>query len=107
MAEWLPLIAFDDIQTGKINKVEALGTKMILLLIEGNVFLYDDACPHEGHPLSLGELEGDILTCAKHLWEFDVRTGKHISRINRPECDLRPFSARVFDGVVEIALPDA
>ncbi len=107
MAEWLPIVAFEDIQEGKINKVEWLGTKLIVLLIEGSIFAYEDACPHEGHPLSMGKLEGDILTCAKHLWEFEIITGKHVSRFKRPQCDLRAFPARVSDGMVEITLSDA
>jgi toluene monooxygenase system ferredoxin subunit len=105
MSVWQPVVEFEEIFEGFINKVSASGVKLILLRIDGELFAYEDACPHERHPLSLGELEGDILTCAKHLWEFEIRTGKHISRINRPKCDLRSFGVRVVDGVVEIELP--
>jgi len=105
MAVWQPVLEFDEIIEGGINKASAGGFRLILLQIEGELYAYEDACPHERHPLSLGEFEGDILTCAKHLWEFEVRTGKHISRINRPKCDLRPFEVRVVNGVVEVAFP--
>jgi len=105
MAVWQPVVALDDIIEGGINKAGAAGVKLILLQLDGVLFAYEDACPHERHPLSLGELEGDILTCSKHLWEFEVRTGKHISRINRPKCDLRSFGVRVVDGMVEVELP--
>jgi len=105
MPVWQPVGGIDDIFEGFINKADACGIKLILLQIDGELFAYEDACPHERHPLSLGELEGDILTCAKHLWEFEIRTGKHISRINRPKCDLRSFGVRVVNGVVEVELP--
>ena len=106
MAVWQPVLEFDEIIEGGINKASAAGIKLILLQADGEVFAYEDACPHEGHPLSLGELEGEILTCAKHLWEFEVKTGKHVSRINRPKCDLRRFAVRLVDGIVEVELPD-
>jgi toluene monooxygenase system ferredoxin subunit len=107
MSVWQPVVEFEEIFEGFINKVSASGVKLILLRIDGELYAYEDACPHERHPLSLGELEGDILTCAKHLWEFEIRTGKHISRINRPKCDLRSFGVRVVNGVVEVELPAA
>jgi len=107
MTVWQPVVAFEDIIEGGINKARASGFKLVLFQIDGELFAYEDACPHERHPLSLGELEGDILTCAKHLWEFEIKTGKHVSRINRPKCDLRSFGVRVVNGVVEIELPAA
>ena len=107
MTAWQPVVQFEDIIEGAINKASASGFALILLHIDGELYAYEDACPHERHPLSLGELEGDILICAKHLWEFEIRTGKHISRINRPKCDLRSFDVRVVDGVVEVGLPSS
>lgn len=107
MAVWQPVIELDEIIEGGINKASLAGIQLILLRADGELYAYEDACPHERHPLSLGELEGDILTCAKHLWEFEIRTGKHISRINRPKCDLRSFRVRVVNGVVEVELSAA
>lgn len=105
MAVWRPVIELDEIIEGGINKASVAGIQLILLQVDGELYAYEDACPHERHPLSLGELEDDILTCAKHLWEFEIKTGKHVSRINRPKCDLRSFAVRVVNGVVEIELP--
>ncbi len=36
----------------------------------------DDACPHAGFPLHEGRLDGEIVTCNGHGWEYDVTTGK-------------------------------
>ena len=81
MAVWQPVLEFDEIIEGGINKASAGGFRLILLQIEGELYAYEDACPHERHPLSLGEFEGDILTCAKHLWEFEVRTAEPLSSV--------------------------
>src|SRR3954464_15372844 len=39
------------------------------------VHAVDDRCPHQGYPLSQGEVRGGVLTCAWHNWKFDLATG--------------------------------
>ncbi|MBI3371095.1 MAG: Rieske 2Fe-2S domain-containing protein [Betaproteobacteria bacterium] len=100
MAEWRCVTNASEILEGRINKARAGNLNLILLVADGEVFAYADACPHEGHALSRGELQADVLICAKHFWEFEIRTGRHVSRVNRPQCNLKPFAARrVADGI--------
>jgi nitrite reductase/ring-hydroxylating ferredoxin subunit len=46
-----------------------------LFRVEGEVFAMENPCPHAGHPLSDGALEGSVVVCSAHGWDFDVRTG--------------------------------
>ncbi len=39
------------------------------------VTVLDDRCPHQGRPLSMGIVEGGVLTCQFHNWRFDLATG--------------------------------
>ena len=42
----------------------------------GDEFLaLENACPHAGHRLSEGTVEGHVVTCTAHGWDFDLRTG--------------------------------
>jgi nitrite reductase/ring-hydroxylating ferredoxin subunit len=102
MADWRCVASASEVLGGRINKASAGTLDLILLRADGTIFAYADACPHEGHPLSRGELEADVLICAKHFWEFEIRTGKHISRLQRPQCNLRPFAARLVGERVEV-----
>lgn len=50
--------------------------------VEVGLFRVDDAihamenlCPHAGHPLSDGALDGCVVVCPAHGWDFDVTTG--------------------------------
>jgi 3-phenylpropionate/trans-cinnamate dioxygenase ferredoxin subunit len=94
--------ALSELREGEIYPVKVDGVDLILLRHEGGVAAYLDACPHEGAQLSFGEREGDVLICFKHLWEFDVRTGEHISRVRRPQHDLKKAPVRVLDDQVEV-----
>ena len=96
------VVALAAIREGEIYPVNVEGVDLILMRFEGGVAAYLDACPHEGAQLSFGEREGDVIICAKHLWEFDVRTGEHISRVRRPQHDLARVPVRVVDGQVEV-----
>lgn len=91
-----------EIREGEIYPVNVDGVDLIIMRFEGGVAAYLDSCPHEGAQLSFGEREGDVLICARHLWEFDVRTGEHISRVHRPQHDLRKAPLRVVDDQVEV-----
>ena len=35
----------------------------------------ENVCPHAGHPLSDGVLDGCVVVCSAHGWDFDVTTG--------------------------------
>ncbi|MGD9858055.1 MAG: Rieske (2Fe-2S) protein [Planctomycetaceae bacterium] len=45
--------------------------------VDGVFYALDGICPHAGGPLGEGALNGCIVTCPWHGWQFDVTTGKH------------------------------
>lgn len=40
-------------------------------------------CPHAGEDLTNAKVDGDVLTCPRHGWQFDLRTGACISGGNQ------------------------
>lgn len=65
-----------DIKEGGLVGVELEGNKIVLAMINGQVFAIDAVCSHKGAPLEEGKLEGFNLTCPWHYAVFDVRNGK-------------------------------
>jgi len=53
--------------------------------------VYDSRCPHQGTNMPALALDGERLTCPRHGWCFDVRTGACVSGGDRP---LREYPAR-------------
>lgn len=102
MADWRYVASTSEVHADRINEARVGSLKLILLVANGEVLAYADACPHEGHPLSRGELQADVLICAKHFWEFEIRTGRHVSRVNRPQCNLKPYAARTVGEDIEV-----
>jgi nitrite reductase/ring-hydroxylating ferredoxin subunit len=55
--------------------VESDDGEIAVFLADGQAYAVANTCPHEGNPLVEGELLGLTLTCAYHLWKFDLETG--------------------------------
>jgi toluene monooxygenase system ferredoxin subunit len=64
---------------GELRAVQVLGQKLLLVNLGDRIVAYVDRCPHLGVALSRGTLEGDVLRCSGHDWEFDVRSGKGLN----------------------------
>jgi nitrite reductase/ring-hydroxylating ferredoxin subunit len=53
-----------------------VGREDVALFRQGDeVFAIGNECAHQGGSLSDGLVEGDIVTCPRHGWEVDVRSG--------------------------------
>jgi nitrite reductase (NADH) small subunit len=64
----------------------------------------DGICPHAGGPLANGSLNGNVVTCPWHGWQFDVTSGRHClnAHLAHPS-----FRVDVIDGELWVELPDA
>lgn len=101
--DWIRLLPVGEVTEGKIHSTKARDVEVILLNSAGSIFAYRDACPHEGFSFSKhGEIRDDVLICNKHLWEFEIWNGHHVSRVPRPQCNLHGYEVRESDGFIEI-----
>ena len=61
--------------SGQIALVSVDGEDVVLFRRGDEIFAFGNRCPHQEGSLSDGFVEGDIVTCPLHGWEFDVRSG--------------------------------
>jgi nitrite reductase/ring-hydroxylating ferredoxin subunit len=67
-----------DVPPGKMKHVEAEQKQILLPNSDGKVYALCDRCSHMNAPLSMGTLNGKVVTCAAHGARFDVTTGKKV-----------------------------
>ena len=103
MAESIPLIQTTDIPTGTSAEVVASGRIFAVYNVDGEFHVLDGICPHAGGPLGKGQLDGAIVTCPWHGWQFDVLTGQHC--LNDTLCQPT-YNVQVIDGVIHVQIPD-
>jgi len=68
-----------DIAPGTGKTVTVGGRELALFNADGTFYAIDNECPHRSGPLGEGELEGCIVTCPWHAWQFDLKTGESIT----------------------------
>ncbi|MFD7075149.1 Rieske 2Fe-2S domain-containing protein [Nocardioides sp. NPDC059952] len=101
--KWIEVSHLDDLWEGEMLSVEVDGTSVLLVNIDGEVFAYKNRCPHQEWALDDGDLDGNKLTCAQHLWEFDVCSAKGI---NPSTSTLLAYFAKVEDdGTIWVSIP--
>ena len=71
-----------EIPAGSIREVHVGGKALALANVGGTLYAIDNTCLHRGGPLGQGQLDGKIVTCPWHGWQFDVSTGKAVQNPN-------------------------
>jgi len=79
------------------------GLQICVAVVEGKLVAFNNRCPHQGAPLSAGELEGCMVVCPYHAWRFDVTTGKSE---NIADPDLETYEVRRYEDEVFVRLPN-
>jgi nitrite reductase (NADH) small subunit len=67
----------EDLPRGSARIVQAGDTEIALFHCDDGFHATQAHCLHLGGPLWQGRLEGCILSCPWHGWQYDVRTGEN------------------------------
>lgn len=91
--QWHDLMAADELQPGEVRRVECDGRGLFVRRADDGSFrVYDSRCPHQTTNIPHLALDGSTLTCPKHEWAFDIRSGECIAKGTRP---LRLWESKV------------
>ena len=75
MAQFVKVAKRSEVPADTGKCVEAGGKEIALFNVEGKICAIQHVCPHQGGPLAEGGIEGKVVTCPWHGWQFDVTTG--------------------------------
>lgn len=65
----------DALDPGRIIEIIIGGTAIAVANVDGTYHAISNACAHADGPLGEGTMDGPIVTCPYHGWQFDVRDG--------------------------------
>jgi nitrite reductase (NADH) small subunit len=68
----------DEIPADSIREFQVEGATIAVANVDGKFFAINNTCLHRGGPLAEGELNGKVVTCPWHGWQYDVTSGKLI-----------------------------
>jgi len=73
---FVPAAKAAEITPGSIREVQVAGKAIAVANVGGSFYAINNTCLHRGGPLGQGTLEGKVVTCPWHGWQYDVTTGK-------------------------------
>jgi toluene monooxygenase system ferredoxin subunit len=72
-------VSLEELWDGEMRPIVVENKRLLLLRVGNEVRVWEDRCAHLGVPLSEGKLEGRVLTCSAHGWQYDALTGDGIN----------------------------
>ncbi|MDE2616980.1 MAG: Rieske 2Fe-2S domain-containing protein, partial [Burkholderiales bacterium] len=93
--QWHDIMASTDLNEGEVKRMDCEG-RGLFVYREGTAYkVYDSICPHQSTDIPQLALQGLTLTCPKHEWAFDVKSGACIRKGKTP---LTAIESKVENG---------
>ncbi len=92
MAEYVRIVTVSDVPPGSAHVTDINGRSIAIFNVEGAFFAIENTCVHRGGPLGEGELDGEVVTCPWHSWEYNVRTGISLTT---PSASVKTYEVKV------------
>ena len=96
---WHDVMATADLQSGEARRVECDGRGLFVYHDKKIWQVYDSRCPHQTTDIPHLALAGTTLTCPKHQWVFDIKSGNCIEKGNSP---LKQLESRVVEDRLQV-----
>lgn len=99
---WHRVAEVGDLDDGRVRTVQAGHRSLALTRVGDRYGALDNRCPHQGGPLGEGSIEGGLLRCPWHGYDYDPLTGTPPPPFDdAPTC----FPVEVRDGGIHVGLP--
>jgi len=82
--EWHDVAALAELPADGVRRLEVGSRGLFVHRKAGEIRVYDSRCPHQVTNIPELALEGTTLTCPKHQWAFDIRSGECIAKGTSP-----------------------
>jgi toluene monooxygenase system ferredoxin subunit len=105
MSKNIHVCKLSDIPTNGIKDFVIEGGERVLVAnFSERYYAYNGNCPHQGTCLAEGFFDGAVLTCSKHLWQWDITSGKPIGLAEAP---LEGYQLEIEDGEIFVQQANA
>ncbi len=101
----LPVIRAQEVPDNSMRTVAVGDINLLLCNVAGTIYAMHNVCAHRGLSLETGLLEGPVLTCPWHGYQFDLQRDGRCLNDPSLKLDLLPMS--IENGVVKVALQPA
>ncbi len=94
-ARWHDVMASTAVRDGDVQRSECDGFGLFIYREKKKISVFDSRCPHQSTNIPELALQGSTLTCPKHQWAFDAKSGDCIKNGDSP---LKRIESKVVKG---------
>lgn len=94
-ASWHDVMPSTAIVEGEVHRTVCDGMGLFIYREKRRIVVYDSRCPHQSTDIPELAIQGTQLTCPKHHWEFEAKSGDCIKKGNTP---LKRIESKVVKG---------
>src|ERR1700674_1501621 len=91
----------NEITPGTIREFHIEGKAIALANVGGKFYAINNTCLHRGGQLGQGVMDGKMVTCPWHGWQYDVTTGR-VGQSPAAGVDRYPVEVRGDEGFVNV-----
>lgn len=100
VSEFVKVASTKDVPEGEGIVVQANGSEIALFNVAGEFYAIHNVCRHAGGSLGDGFLEGDIVACPIHGWQYNVKNG---ACLIAPSISVKSYQVKVAGSDIFIA----
>jgi nitrite reductase/ring-hydroxylating ferredoxin subunit len=97
--EFVAVSSTHEVPPGSLKGVRFGEEEIALAHCDGAFYAVQGHCLHLQGPLAEGHLDGCVLTCPWHGWQYDVRTGQNEFDL---AIQLKTYDIQVEDGEIRV-----
>ena len=98
-AVWHDVLTTAALADGQTTRIDSHGRGLFITRDGNSYAVFDSHCSHQRTDIPLSALDDWTLTCPKHQWSFDIRTGACLKPGGSP---LQQYPAKVVGGRVMV-----
>jgi nitrite reductase/ring-hydroxylating ferredoxin subunit len=99
MGEFVRVTGRTEVKPGHGIVAEVNGKTLAVFNVDGTFHAINNICIHRGGPLGEGDLEGSVVTCPWHGWQYNVTTGACVTnpaaKVERYEMQVEGTDVKV------------
>jgi len=93
--DFVEIAKVDEVPVGTMKHIELNGKEIMIVNLDGKFYALSDRCSHTNAPLSMGHIQGTIITCPMHGARFEITTGKKVSDPKMPSFNIDSLPANM------------
>ena len=81
---WKKVCAVSELDDKSMNSMTIDGIEVLVIRSGNTINVIPPSCPHMLTALTEGIFDGCVLTCTKHLWQWNIEDGTPLGQAEAP-----------------------